>query len=74
MRIRCSKGLCVDEYLMGLPLPGAQEVDIAGIDADSAFAVTLRHDDKLEGLPHRVSDPRRAAIVAAARLCRTRDA
>ena len=48
MRVRVSKGLCVEEYLTGLPCPGAQEVDVPGIDADSAFAVTFRHDDKLE--------------------------
>ena len=48
MRVRCSKGLCVDEYLMGTPRPGEAEVDVPGIDADSAFAVKLKHDDKLD--------------------------
>lgn len=33
---------------MGLPCPGQQEVDVPGIDADSAFAVTFKHDEKLE--------------------------
>ena len=47
MRVRCSKGLCVDEYLMGTSRPGEAEVDVPGIDADSAFAVTLKHDEKL---------------------------
>jgi len=47
MRFRCSKGLCVDEYL-GCARPGQQEVDVPGIDADHAFAVTLKLDDKLE--------------------------
>lgn len=47
MRFRCSKGLCVDEYLMGYPKPGENDVDVPGIDADSAFAVTMRHDEKL---------------------------
>ena len=48
MRVRCSKGLTVGEYLMGTPRPGELEVDVPGIDADAAFAVTLRHDDKLD--------------------------
>lgn len=49
MRFRCSKGLSVDDYLMGCtPPPGQMEVDVPGIDADHAFAVTLKHDDKLE--------------------------
>jgi len=48
MRVRCSKGLCVDEYLMGCAQAGEHEVDVPGIDADHAFAVTLKHDDKLE--------------------------
>ena len=48
MRVRCSKGLMVEEYLMGLPCPGQQEVDVPGIDADSAFAVTMKHDDKMD--------------------------
>jgi len=47
-RVRCSKGLAVEEYLMGCAKPGDQEVDVPGIDADSAFAVTFRHDDKLD--------------------------
>ena len=48
MRFRCSKGLCVDEYLMGAAKPGDVEVDVPGIDSDYAFAVTLKHEDKLE--------------------------
>ena len=48
MRMRCSKGLCVEEYLTGTPCPGQLEIDIPGIDADSAFAVTFKHDEKLE--------------------------
>ena len=48
MRFRCSKGLCVDQYLMGMSKPGDIEVDVPSIDADYAFAVTLRHDEKLE--------------------------
>ena len=28
--------------------PGELEVDVPGIDADSAFAITLKHDEKLE--------------------------
>jgi len=48
MRFRCSKGLCVDQYLMGMARPGEMEVDVPGMDADYAFAVTLKHDEKLE--------------------------
>ena len=48
MRFRCSKGLTVDEYLMGAARDGSLDVDIPGIDADSAFGVTFRHDDKLD--------------------------
>jgi protein transport protein SEC24 len=48
MRFRCSKGLRVDEYLMGSAKPGDLDVAVAGIDADSAFGVTFRYDDKLE--------------------------
>jgi protein transport protein SEC24 len=52
MRVRTSKGLCVDEYLMGTDRRGEQEIDVPGIDADSAFAVTFRHDEKLsDGQP-----------------------
>ena len=52
MRFRCSKGLCVDQYLMGYSHPGELDVDVPGIDADSAFAVTFKHDDKLEDNGH----------------------
>ena len=49
MRFRCSKGLTVDEYLIfGLAKPGELEVDVPGLDADHAFAVTLKHDEKLD--------------------------
>jgi len=48
MRFRCSKGLTVDEYLMGTAKDGALDVDVPGIDADSAFGVTFKHDDKLD--------------------------
>ena len=48
MRFRCSKGLRVDEYLMGSAKPGDLDVGVAGIDADSAFGVTFKYDDKLE--------------------------
>ena len=42
-------GLRVDEYLMGQTKHGDVDVDVPGIDADSAFAVTFKHDDeKLE--------------------------
>lgn len=42
-----TQGLCVDEYLMGTSRPGELDVDIPGIDADSAFAVTFKHDEKV---------------------------
>jgi protein transport protein SEC24 len=48
MRFRCSKGLRVDEYLMGSAKPGDLDVGVAGIDADSAFGVTFKYDDKLD--------------------------
>jgi protein transport protein SEC24 len=48
MRFPCSKGLRVDEYLMGSAKPGDLDVGVAGIDADSAFGVTFKYDDKLD--------------------------
>lgn len=32
---------------MGTSRPGELDVDIPGMDADSAFAVTFKHDDKV---------------------------
>lgn len=47
MRVRCSKGLRVEEYLMGHARVGDVDVDVPGIDADSAFAVTFKHEETL---------------------------
>jgi len=48
MRFRTSKGLRVEQYLMGQLKVGDVDIDMPGFDADSAFAVTFKLDDKLE--------------------------
>jgi len=47
MRVRCSAGLCVKEYLGPYLQRTADDMDLANIDADKSFAVVLKHDDKL---------------------------
>jgi len=48
MRFRCSRGLRVEQYLTGSAKQGDVDVDVPGVDADSTFAVTFKHDERLE--------------------------
>lgn len=48
LRVRCSRGLRVESYLTGQHIFGDVDVDVPGIDADSAFAVTMALEEKLE--------------------------
>ena len=46
----CSIVFCAWNFLThGLGCPFCSQVDVPGIDADSAFAITFNLDDKLEG-------------------------
>eukprot|EP00741_Cyanophora_paradoxa_P004787 tig00000829_g4645.t1 len=47
MRLRCSAGLCVKEYLGNFFGRTPDDMDLANIDSDKAFAAVLKHDDKL---------------------------
>jgi len=47
LRVRASRGLRVDQYLWGSLLPGDKDVDVAGIDADQAFGVLVKQDEKV---------------------------
>ncbi|XP_054781200.1 protein transport protein SEC24 C-like isoform X1 [Prosopis cineraria] len=48
MRVRCSQGIQVQEYYGNFCKRIPTDVDLAGIDCDKTFMVTLKHDDKLQ--------------------------
>ena len=48
MRVRCSNGLAVDEYIGHFLRRGPTDMEIASLDADKSFAVLLRHEEKLK--------------------------
>ncbi|KAI4313465.1 hypothetical protein L6164_026446 [Bauhinia variegata] len=48
MRVRCSQGIQVQEYHGNFCKRVPTDVDLAGIDCDKTFMVTLKHDDKLQ--------------------------
>ncbi|KAI4357332.1 hypothetical protein L6164_001288 [Bauhinia variegata] len=48
MRVRCSQGIQVQEYHGNFCKRIPTDVDLAGIDCDKTFLVTLKHDDKLQ--------------------------
>lgn len=47
MRLRCSTGLRATEYFGSFKMANTTDVELAGIDADKAIAVRIRHDDKI---------------------------
>ncbi|PKI44363.1 hypothetical protein CRG98_035249 [Punica granatum] len=47
MRVRCSQGIQVQEYLGNFCKRIPTDIDLAGIDCDKTIMVTLKHDDKL---------------------------
>ena len=50
LKVRCSSGMEVDEYIGHFTKRMHQEVDIASIDEDQAFVVTFNYVDKLDEL------------------------
>eukprot|EP00898_Chlorokybus_atmophyticus_P000326 jgi/Chlat1/1294/Chrsp118S01733 len=47
MRVRCSSGLSVVEYMGNYCKRNAIDVDLPAVDCDKTFTVTFKHDDKL---------------------------
>lgn len=53
IRVRCSNGLAVDEYIGHYLRRGPTDMEIACLDSDKAFAVFLKHEEKLkDGQPY----------------------
>ncbi|KAJ3372009.1 COPII coat Sec23p-Sfb3p heterodimer component, partial [Allomyces arbusculus] len=48
VRVRASSGLRVHDHFGNFLDKGTGDLELAGIDADKAFAVALKHDDKLD--------------------------
>ncbi|XP_074319619.1 protein transport protein SEC24 B-like [Silene latifolia] len=48
MRVRCSQGLQVQEYMGNFCKRIPTDVDLPAVDCDKTIVVTLKHDDKLQ--------------------------
>lgn len=47
MRLRCSAGLRAVDFFGSFNMANTQDVELAGVDADTAITVRIKHDDKL---------------------------
>jgi protein transport protein SEC24 len=48
MKVRCSSGLSLRRYFGNFSSTTEEDMDLAGIDADTSFGVELKHDAKLD--------------------------
>jgi protein transport protein SEC24 len=48
MKVRCSSGLSLRRYFGNCSTSNEEDMDLAGIDADTSFGVELKHDAKLD--------------------------
>lgn len=48
LRVRCSEGLEVENYLGSCYLRTQTDVDLPAIDCDKSIMVKIKHDDKLQ--------------------------
>ncbi|KAI9342470.1 Sec23/Sec24 trunk domain-containing protein [Zopfochytrium polystomum] len=48
MRIRCSDGLKVSHYFGNFHMRNSTDIELAGIDSQKTFAVSFKHDGKLD--------------------------
>jgi protein transport protein SEC24 len=48
LRLRCSAGLKIDEHIGNFYMRNATDVELAGIDSQTAVTVTFKHDGKLD--------------------------
>ena len=48
MRARVSTGLSVAEYFGNYTRKNPTDIEVGGLDADKAFTVLIKHDEKLK--------------------------
>ncbi|KAL0477627.1 COPII adaptor coat protein sec23/sec24 [Acrasis kona] len=48
IKMRCSSGISIRRYFGHYVSPNEDEMDLAGIDSDTAFGIEFKHDSKLD--------------------------